>query len=424
MRLRWRPEKSYDISTDGETWTATRRDDQDVVLTESSSHALWLAIKDDNAKRKAETGRGGLPGSRPRAGRPTSWRPCPRRGGSVTRRVAAGTARAYAGTVDAQRVDAAAFARDGVACVRGVLNPQELASAARAIDIVLAAPGPLALVASSPDDPGSFTEDFCRWGQIPEIEELARHSAVPRLAAELMATPEVRFYHDHILVKQGGTRQRTPWHQDQPYYNVDGRGISAWIPVDPVPGEGSLELLAGSHAGPWLMPRTFLDDGEARWFPEGSLAELPDIEADRSAFGHPPVRAGPGGRGVLRLPDLRARAPGLPVRRAVAACSPALPVGRGPSTPRGPGRTSPPFEGLADESPPGAPMNHPLFPLVWPASLGPPPGRVSGSGSRPGSGGTRRLRGGAGRRRGRWRAAGRSAGRSRFWRSRRRRPPR
>jgi hypothetical protein len=32
-------------------------------------------------------------------------------------------------------------------------------------------------------------------------------------------------------------------------------------------------------------------------------------------------------------------------------------------------RTSPPFDGLTDELPAGAPMNHPLFPVVWPASL-------------------------------------------------------
>src|ERR1700753_4357089 len=178
---------------------------------------------------------------------------------------------------------AAAFARDGVACVRGVLTPADLASAAACIEAVLAAPGPAAQVASSPDDPGSFAEDFCRWQEISEIEALARHSAVPQIAAELMSTPQVRFYHDHILVKEGGTRQRTPWHQDQPYYNVDRRGVSAWIPVDPVPADGCLELVAGSHRGPWLMPRTFLKK-EARWFPEGSLAELPDIDADPAGF--------------------------------------------------------------------------------------------------------------------------------------------
>jgi len=177
----------------------------------------------------------------------------------------------------------AAFARDGVVCLRSVLDPGQVAAAADAIEAVLASPSPLAQVASAADDPGAFTEDFCRWQEVPQIEQLARYSRVPAAAAALMATPQVRFYHDHVLVKEGGTRQRTPWHQDQPYYNVDGRGVSAWIPVDPVPADGCLELVAGSHRGPWLMPRTFLRK-EARWFPEGSLAELPDIDADPAAF--------------------------------------------------------------------------------------------------------------------------------------------
>lgn len=59
IRLRWLWEKGYDISTDGETWTAKRLDDPEVVLTEPSSQKLWLALKDDNARRKAQTGRGG-----------------------------------------------------------------------------------------------------------------------------------------------------------------------------------------------------------------------------------------------------------------------------------------------------------------------------------------------------------------------------
>ena len=61
----------------------------------------------------------------------------------------------------------AAFARDGVVCVREVLSVQEVAAAAAAIDAVLARPGPLAQVASGADDPGAFVEDFCRWREIP-----------------------------------------------------------------------------------------------------------------------------------------------------------------------------------------------------------------------------------------------------------------
>ena len=75
---------------------------------------------------------------------------------------------------------AAAFARDGVACVRQVLSAQEVAAAAAAIDVALARRGPLAQVASGTDDPGAFVEDFCRWREIPLIEQGARdHPAHP-----------------------------------------------------------------------------------------------------------------------------------------------------------------------------------------------------------------------------------------------------
>jgi ectoine hydroxylase-related dioxygenase (phytanoyl-CoA dioxygenase family) len=257
----------------------------------------------------------------------------------------------------------AAFARDGVVCVRSVLDPDELAAAMRAIEAVLADPGPLAQVASGSDDPGFFTEDFRRWQDIPEIEQLARHSRVPAIAAALLATPQVRFYHDHVLVKEGRTRQRTPWHQDQPYYNVDGRGVSAWIPVDPVPAAGCLELIAGSHSGPWLLPRTFLSN-EARWFPAGSLAELPDIEADRSSFDIRRFDLAPGDAVFFDFLTVHG-APGFPFdsRRRVLSLRYLSAEAR-----HAPRRwaTSPLFAGLDAELPDGAVMDHPLFPVVWP----------------------------------------------------------
>jgi ectoine hydroxylase-related dioxygenase (phytanoyl-CoA dioxygenase family) len=259
---------------------------------------------------------------------------------------------------------AAAFARDGVVCVRSALNADEVAVAARAIDAVLASPGSLVQVASGADDPGAFTEDFCRWREIPEIQRLALHSRVPAIAAALMATPQVRFYHDHVLVKEGRTRQRTPWHQDQPYYNVDGHGVSAWISVDPVPEDGCLELVATSHRGPWLMPRTFLR-GEARWFPHGSLAELPDIDADRGAFDIRRFDLEPGDAIFFDFLTVHG-APGFPyqTRRRILSLRYLSADAR-----HAPRRwvTSPPFDGLEAELPAGSPMDHPLFPVVWPA---------------------------------------------------------
>jgi ectoine hydroxylase-related dioxygenase (phytanoyl-CoA dioxygenase family) len=259
---------------------------------------------------------------------------------------------------------AAAFARDGVVCVRATLDPGEVATAARAIDAVLASPGPLAQVASQADDPGAFTEDFCRWREIPEIGQLALHSRVPQIAAALLATVPIRFYHDHVLVKASRTEQRTPWHQDQPYYNVDGRGVSAWIPVDPVPADGCLELVAGSHRGPWLMPRTFLSR-EARWFREGSLAELPDIDADRGAFDIRRFDLQPGDAIFFDFLTVHG-APGFRYDTPRRVLSLRYLSADARHAPR-PWRTSPPFPGLDRELPAGAALDHPLFPVAWPA---------------------------------------------------------
>jgi ectoine hydroxylase-related dioxygenase (phytanoyl-CoA dioxygenase family) len=257
----------------------------------------------------------------------------------------------------------AAFARDGVVCLRQVLDAAEVAVAAQAIEAVLARPGPLAQVASAADDPGAFAEDFCRWQEIPQIERLAIRSRVPAAAAALMATEQVRFYHDHVLVKEGMTRQRTPWHQDQPYYNVDGRGVSAWIAVDPVPEAGCLELLAGSHRGPWLMPRTFLRR-EARWFPEGSLAELPDIDAEPGAFDLRRYALQPGDAIFFDFLTVHG-APGFPYQTRRRILSLRYLSADARHAPR-PWRTSPPFDHLRAELPDGAPMAHPLFPVAWP----------------------------------------------------------
>ena len=173
------------------------------------------------------------------------------------------------------------FARDGAVVIRDAVTAKEIELLTRGIEAVLANPSPRAKVASTPDDPGFFLEDFNTWRDHPEFTEFLRSTKLSELAADLMRSNSTQMYHDHVLVKEPGTRQRTPWHQDQPYYDVEGRqNVSFWIPVDPVRRENCLELIAGSHLGPWLMPRSFLDH-RAKWFPEGSLVEMPSFDHER-----------------------------------------------------------------------------------------------------------------------------------------------
>ncbi len=259
--------------------------------------------------------------------------------------------------------DVADFQRDGAVCIRQLLNADEVALLRAGIDTNLAAPSPRAKVASRPDDPGRFFEDFCNWQSIPQFERLVRETPLAPAAQRLMQSPTVRLYHDHVLVKEPGTRQRTPWHQDQPYYNIDGRqNISFWIPVDPVRRHSTLEFVAGSHKGPWLMPRTFMDH-QAKWFPEGSLADLPDIEAARDDFPILGWAVEPGDVIAFHMLSLHAAAgvDGDTRRRVFSVRMLGDDITHAPRT----WETSPPFPGLADRLPASAAMDDPLFPLLW-----------------------------------------------------------
>ncbi|HEV2362750.1 MAG TPA: phytanoyl-CoA dioxygenase family protein [Caulobacteraceae bacterium] len=256
---------------------------------------------------------------------------------------------------------AAAFARDGAVILRGVLSAEMIGILRRGIDENIASPSRMAKIASSADDPGLFIEDFCNWGRIEAYRQVIFESDLGRIASALMGGASVRLFHDHMLTKEAGTRAPTPWHQDQPYYNVEGRwNVSFWIPVDPVERSASLKFVAGSHLGPWRMPRSFLDK-EARWFPEGVLAELPDIDADPAAFEILSWALEPGDAVAFHMLTLHASGP-TKVRRRVFSVRF---LGDDATHAPRPWPTSPEFPGLEAELPAGAPMDHPLFPMVW-----------------------------------------------------------
>lgn len=254
------------------------------------------------------------------------------------------------------------YERDGAVCVRGAFSPEEVELAAAAIDANLADLSPFAKRASTDDD-GAFVEDFCSWQRIPELGRFVAESPAATIAAALMGGCDTRLYHDHVLVKEPGTRQRTPWHQDLPYYNVEGaKNVSMWIPVDPVPVESTLRFVAGSHLGPWFMPRTFLD-GQAKWFPDGSLQELPDIDGNPERFRIIEWALEPGDAVCFHMLTLHSAGgvSGSHRRRVLSLRFLGDDMVHAPRA----WTTSPPFPGLTDELAAGAPLDHPLFPKLW-----------------------------------------------------------
>jgi ectoine hydroxylase-related dioxygenase (phytanoyl-CoA dioxygenase family) len=259
--------------------------------------------------------------------------------------------------------DIAAFRADGAVVIRGLLTPEEVELARAGVAANLADPSPRALTASRPYDPGRFFEDFRNWQRNDAYRRLIETSRAAETAGRLMGARAVRLHHDHLLVKEPGTRQKTPWHQDQPYYNIDGRQTcSLWMPLDKVPVESSLSFVAGSHLGPWLMPRTFMTN-ESRWFPEGSLAELPDIDADPDAYRHLNWALEPGDAIAFTMLTLHAAGGSAARRRVLSLRFAGDDVVHAPRA----WKTSPDFPELEGVLPAGAALDHPVFPVVWSA---------------------------------------------------------
>lgn len=254
------------------------------------------------------------------------------------------------------------FATDGVVVIRNLVNSDTIAQLAEGIDKNVKNPSPRAKIASKSEDKGTFFEDFCNWQQIPEYRDFIFNSPIAEVAGQLMQSQETRLYHDHTLVKTAGTQQPTPWHQDQPYYNIEGKqNISMWFPVDPVSRESTLEFVAGSHRGPWLMPRSFMDN-QSKWFPEGSLEDLPDIESDRSAYPIVGWALTPGDAVFFHMLTLHAAKGSATTRRAFSVRFLGDDITHAPR----PWVTSPEFPGLAEHLPAGAPMHDDnLFPVLY-----------------------------------------------------------
>ena len=67
-----------------------------------------------------------------------------------------------------------AFQRDGVVVVRGLFDQQQIALLEAGIEQNLNNPSHRAKVASRPDDPGRFFEDFCNWQNIDAYERFIK----------------------------------------------------------------------------------------------------------------------------------------------------------------------------------------------------------------------------------------------------------
>ncbi|MEE9428946.1 MAG: phytanoyl-CoA dioxygenase family protein [Paracoccaceae bacterium] len=252
----------------------------------------------------------------------------------------------------------AAFQKDGAIVLRGAFIDW-VETMAAGIEQNLVHPGPYGN--ENNVDAGRFFDDYCNWPRIPEIEKVIRYSPAAEIAARAMRSKTAQIFHDHVLVKEPGTPKPTPWHQDSPYYFVEGeQTVSLWFPLDPV-REASLRLIAGSHRWNRLVrPVSWADDsdfyeGDQDWIPvpdpdanpnDNKILEWQMEPGDAVLFDFRTVHGARGNLSNTRRRALSLRWLGDDARYVER-----------------PGRTSPPYPG--HDMVPGQKLREDWFPVIW-----------------------------------------------------------
>ena len=136
--------------------------------------------------------------------------------------------------------------------------------------------------------------DSQAWQGIEQYRQFIFDSPAARIAGKLMESTHINFYFDAVFVRSAGSQFATPWHQDEPYWSVEGfNTCTIWMPLVPVKRKNALAYVPGSHR----LDSVFYQYNFGNLNPDGktgvdqvdfsSVAEqsFPDIDADPDSFG-------------------------------------------------------------------------------------------------------------------------------------------
>lgn len=195
---------------------------------------------------------------------------------------------------------------------------------------------------------------------------------LPEIVAMLTGTDKVVFYSDQLFLKEPGSQVRTPFHQDEPYFLVDGSVAVCWVPVDRVGHDnGPMWYVRGSHRwGRLFKPSDFVTDRGV--FPEVDGIRHDDLELlppiGRDSHDLVSFAAEPGDVIVHHWSTVHGAAGNVSATATRRAASVRYAIGdsrffRRPSSPE-------PFRARVEIAD-GEPLERAeRFPVVWPSSSG------------------------------------------------------
>ena len=168
---------------------------------------------------------------------------------------------------------------EGVIKLSGAFDPEWIDFLRNATEENMKNPSELAEEYADNEKSTRFFGDQFIWTRNDDFKKFVFESEAAKIAATLMNTTKINMFFDHLLVKEPGSIEPTPWHQDGPYWKIKGQQIcSIWFAMDNVNEEnGGVRYVKGSHLGQSYRPESFSGGGHDH-YNETDLPFMPNID--------------------------------------------------------------------------------------------------------------------------------------------------
>ena len=180
------------------------------------------------------------------------------------------------------------YHRDGVVPLRGMFNENWIELLNKGLDVNCKSPTERSRIWNKDDLGHTMFYDTLAWR---EIEEYKKFIFNAQICGQLMKSTTVNFFFDAVFVRSAGTKFESPWHQDEPYWSIEGYdACTLWMPLTPVKEKNCLSFVPGSHLFKSVFnqknfseltgnPKDYVD------FSKVADQEFPDINADPERYG-------------------------------------------------------------------------------------------------------------------------------------------
>ncbi len=192
------------------------------------------------------------------------------------------------GEISARNI--AEFSEQGVTLVRGAISCDWIELLRKGIATNIETPTERGRVWDR-DDAGRVTfYDSQAWRSIPEYRDFVLNSPMAEIAGRVMNVSKVNFFFDAVFVRSPGAQFRTPFHQDEPFWSVEGfETSSCWMPLVSVERKSALEFVAGSHRWDVKYEQQNFgaltgDDRDQVSYANSEAEPFPDIEGHRDDY--------------------------------------------------------------------------------------------------------------------------------------------